>query len=196
VEEEEAAAAAAEAAAAAAYDHGPDALTAEERARVAELHKKLTPFQPVAIDRAKELGAGGADLMASLRGDAEDESTMTDVQKRLLAIRKKMVQRKEEARKVTGRPPLSLSPAPIPPRCPHCVCGTCASLLPPPPPPPPSTSLVHTCPLECHRLPSACRAHAHTTHTHRSHNPCPVRCTQGARTSHNLCAMRRTQTCQ
>ena len=83
-----------------------DGLTAEERAKVEEIQKKLTPFQPTATARAAALGGGGADLMASLRGEEkedEDGAELTEAEKRLAAIRKRMVQRKREAQRVSMR---------------------------------------------------------------------------------------------
>ncbi len=105
-----------------------DGLTAEERAKVAEMQKKLTPFQPSAMARAAALGGGGDDLMASLRGEEkedDDDKDLTEAEKRLASIRKRMVQRKREAQKVRAkslggactppfRPPLAATPPPAP----------------------------------------------------------------------------------
>ena len=76
----------------------------EEKARLAALSAKFTPFVPVAIARAKELGAATAEEKAKAEAEAEEEGPpeeeLTDLQKRLRDVRKKMHAVKQQSEKV------------------------------------------------------------------------------------------------
>jgi hypothetical protein len=74
--------------------------TPEEKARLAALSAKFTPFQPIAIARAAALGAAEAEKPKDEEEAEEDESTLTEAEKRLRALRKKMAHVKQEGVKV------------------------------------------------------------------------------------------------